>query len=110
MKTLTITIPDTEDTKAVLGEVAQQLYHNGLLTVEQAADLTEYAENYFGTLPEHTQKLLQEITKPMQATLTVEEMIQRQNYKGINRQELDRIAHEMDIQESYEELVAMLTK
>ncbi len=51
---------------------------------------------------------LNTIFKPSKKTLTVEELIEEQNYKGINKEKIDKLIDEMDVQESLEDLLAML--
>ena len=48
------------------------------------------------------------IFKPAKKTITVEELIEEQNYKGIDKAKMDRLIDEMDIQEPLEDLLKML--
>ena len=97
MKTLTIDIPDSLDPAVARWELAQALYEKGSLTLEQAASLAELAPTYFkmrlaGMLTGVPPKTNQPIRK------------------GLNTERIQEIAKEMDIQESWEELVAMIGK
>ena len=47
-----------------------------------------------------------DIFKPIRETVTLEELKKEQNFKGIDRPEFDALAKQLDIQESYEELIA----
>ena len=44
----------------------------------------------------------------MRTSISVEELKKEQNFQGINRIELDKLVEEMDIQESFEELLTLL--
>ena len=41
------------------------------------------------------------IFKPAKKTITVEELIEEQNYKGIDKAKMDRLIDEMDIPETF---------
>jgi len=41
-------------------------------------------------------------------SITIEDLKQEQNFKGINRKEFDKLVQEIDIKEPIEELLAML--
>ncbi len=59
-------------------------------------------------LSEEEKKLL---AKPMRKTLDVEAIKREQGWKGYHdKEKMDRLIKEMDIQEPIEELLAMLTK
>ena len=49
-----------------------------------------------------------DIFKPTRETVTLEQLKKEQNFKGIDRAEFDALAKELDIQESYEELIEQL--
>jgi len=49
-----------------------------------------------------------DIFKKMRKTISVDELVREQNYKGIDRVEFDKLVGELDIQESFEELLSML--
>lgn len=46
--------------------------------------------------------------KPLRKSITVEQMIKEQNYKPIERDEFFKMVDELEIEESIEELLAML--
>ena len=48
--------------------------------------------------------------KPMRQTIDLEALKREQGYTGADREEIRRIAAELNIQEPLEELLAMLTK
>ena len=48
------------------------------------------------------------LIKPMRKDLVINDMIQEQQYNGVNRQYLDSIVQEMDIKEPINELIAMV--
>jgi len=48
------------------------------------------------------------LIKPMKKDLVIDDMIQEQQYIGVNRQYLDSIVQEMDIKETIYELIAMV--
>ncbi len=50
------------------------------------------------------------VFRPMRKEITVEELIKEQNYQGFNREEFDKLAQELDIQEPIEELLTILNK
>jgi len=60
---------------------------------------------------EHNTNLTEEhpdVFKPTRETVTLEQLKKEQNIKGIDRAEFDALAKELDIQESYEELIEQL--
>ena len=54
-----------------------------------------------------TEQLISQITKPKRATLTVEDLIKEQNYKGFDRAGFDKLVAELAVQEPIEELLAL---
>jgi len=48
------------------------------------------------------------LIKPMKKDLILNDMIQEQQYNGVNRQYFDSIVQEMDIKEPINELIAMV--
>lgn len=48
------------------------------------------------------------IFKPMRKTISVDELVKEQNFKGIDRAKFDKLIEALDIQEPLEELLAML--
>jgi len=47
--------------------------------------------------------------RPLRKNLTLEELLTEQNFKGFDRQELDKLIAEINVQEPIEELLAMLS-
>lgn len=49
-----------------------------------------------------------DVFKPMRKTITVDELVKQQNFKGIDRARFDKLVEALDIQEPIEKLLAML--
>lgn len=97
MKTMTINLPDSADPTQTRWEIAQALYEKGSLTLEQAASLAELAPTYFKMrLAGMLTGVPPKTDKPIR--------------KGLDIKRIQKIAEEMDIQESWEELVSMIGK
>ncbi|MVM30564.1 hypothetical protein GO755_11015 [Spirosoma sp. HMF4905] len=97
MKTLTIDIPDSLDPAVARWEMARALYEKGSLTLEQAASLAELAPTYF------KMRLAGMLTGVNLST-------SNSPAKPFDPERIRQIAEKMDIQESWEELVAMIGK
>jgi hypothetical protein len=54
-----------------------------------------------------TKELIHQITKPKRETLTVEDLIKQQNYKGFDRAGFDKLVAELAVEETIEELLAL---
>jgi hypothetical protein len=54
-----------------------------------------------------TEQLISQITKPKRATLTVEDLIKEQKYKGFDRAGFDKLVAELAVEEPIEELLAL---
>ena len=52
--------------------------------------------------------ILMEIVKPMREELDIEQLKLEQNYKGFNKEEVDQLIKEIDIQEPIEDLLRMV--
>jgi signal recognition particle GTPase len=52
--------------------------------------------------------ILMEIVKPMREELDIEKLKLEQNYKGFNKEEVDQLIKEIDIQEPIEDLLRMV--
>lgn len=52
--------------------------------------------------------ILMEIIKPMREKSDIEQLKKEQNYQGFNKEEVDRLIKEIDIQEPIEELLEMI--
>ena len=55
-----------------------------------------------------TETTLSTLVKPMRKTLTLEDLIQEQNYQGGNQKRFDQKAAKLNIMEPIEELLAQL--
>lgn len=97
MKTITIDIPDSLDPAQVRWEIARALYEKGSLTLEQAASLAELAPTYFKM---RLEGMLTGVPPKTNGPIQ----------KGLDIERIQEIARQMDIQESWEELVAMIGK
>jgi len=51
--------------------------------------------------------ILMEIVKPMREELDIEQLKLEQNYKGFNKEEVDQLIKEINIQEPIEDLLRM---
>jgi hypothetical protein len=54
-----------------------------------------------------TKQLIHQITKPKRETLSVEDLIKEQNYKGFDRTGFDKLVAELAVQEPIEELLTL---
>lgn len=115
MKTLTINLPDSEDEQDVRMRVAGFLMENGVYTYGQAADLAGVSKREFiETIGRYGFSVfsneIADMLAAKQPDFDVEAMKKVKQYTGIDRQQLDHIADKMDIQESFDELISMVTK
>lgn len=115
MKTLTINLPDSEDEQDVRMRVAGFLMENGVYTYGQAADLAGVSKREFiETIGRYGFSIfsneIADMLAAKQPDFDVEAMKKVKHYTGIDRQQLDHIADKMDIQESFDELISMVTK
>lgn len=114
MHTLTIEIPEQFEKRSVLLSIAVQLYQKGALTAKQAGDLAEVPMNelMYYSLPDHDPA--KELIKPTKEYASTEDWIEslkkEQDYKGFDRERMNKLADEMDIQEPLELLLSQLTK
>ena len=97
MKTLTINLPDTIDPAIARWEMARSLYEKGNLDLAEAAKLAELAPTYFKMrLEGMVTGIPPKTSQPVR--------------KGLAIERIREIAEKMDVQESWEELVAMVGK
>jgi sRNA-binding carbon storage regulator CsrA len=54
-----------------------------------------------------SKQLTNQITKPKRETLTVDDLIKEQKYKGFDREGFDKLVAELAVQEPIEELLAL---
>jgi hypothetical protein len=64
-------------------------------------------EEYVNTISQQ-KDIFYTLTLPMKQTLDLEEMIQEQNYKGPNKEKIDQITRDINIEQSTDELLAMI--
>ncbi|WP_461101176.1 hypothetical protein [Spirosoma koreense] len=97
MNTLTVNLPDSVEPNLARWELARSLYEKGSITLEEAASLADLAPTYFNM--------------KLKGILTgVPPKTERPIRKGLNIERIQEIAKEMDIQESWDELVSMIGK
>lgn len=92
MKTITLNIPDTQ-----------------FWVVLNFLKLLEGAEITHSEKPS-TMDLIafSEIVKPLRKTITVADLCKEQQFQGINREKFSRLREELSIQESAEDLIALI--
>ena len=93
-----------------MGSIAERKYHliqliSSIKNEKVLAQIQEKLEEI-----RRKEELIAQITRPMKKTLDVEEMKREQNWKPIDRAELQAIIKEMDIQEPIELLLSQLSK
>ena len=114
MHTLTIEIPDKFEKEEMLLSIAGQLYSKGVLTERQGADLAGMPLNEFllAVLPDNDP--LRKFIKPTKNYNSNEEWLEdlkaQHNYKGLDRDKLNKLIEKLDIQEPLELLLSQLTK
>lgn len=99
MNTLTIQLPDSIDPETARWELARSLYEKEQLTLEEAAKVAGLAPVYFKKRLENRANgpdpIRQELVR---------------SAKPFNREHFNKLIDQMDIQESWENLVAMIGK
>lgn len=96
-KPLTIYLPDSLDPAVARWELARALYEKGSLTLEQAASLAELAPTYFSM---RLEGMLTGVTPKTDKPIRT----------GFDPERIQQIAEQMNVQESWEELVAQIGK
>ena len=99
MKTLTINLPDSIDLELVRWELARSLYEKGELTLEEASAMAKLAPTYFKMRLVNPEKGSDEIRQDL-----------IKSAKPFDRKRFDELIERIDVQESWEELVAMIGK
>lgn len=99
MNTLTINLPDSVDPARARWELARLLYEKGEITLEEGAKLVDLAPVYF------RRRLENPSSKPDPVR---EELLK--NAEPFDRKRFDELIDQLNIQESWEELVAMIGK
>ena len=97
MKTLTINVPDTLDEKEVVWAMAKVLFEKGFLSLEQASSFAKLSPTYFNMRLEGI---------PVGVNLPITHVPE----SSFNPDNIRQIAEEMNIDESWEELVAQIGK
>lgn len=111
MHTVTIEIPDELSKEEVSLSIAKHLYEKELISAEQAAEVAgvegkEFIENESAKDRAEAWVRFQNRT----AREALDEQIKRQGYTGLNKEEMDRLRDELDVQEPIELLLSQLTK
>jgi hypothetical protein len=97
MKTLTIDIPDSLDPAAARWEIARSLYEKSQITLEEGAKMVGLAPTYF--------------KMRLEGMITgVKPIVSHQSNQPFDPKRAKKLAAEMAIQESWEELVSMIGK
>ncbi len=97
MKTLTINVPDSVDPAEARWEMARALFEKGTLTLDQAASLAELAPTYF--------------KMKLEGLLTgIQLRTSHDPGHPFDSERVKQISQQMDVKESWEELVAMIGK
>jgi hypothetical protein len=86
---------DAEKRKRIIISKIQQV-KDELLLQQIEADLNRTIE---------TSDALNTVIKPLRPNINVDEMVEEQNYSGINRADFDKLINELDIQEDLVELL-----
>jgi hypothetical protein len=86
---------DAEKRKRIIISKIQQV-KDELLLQQIEADLTRTIE---------ISDALNTVIKPLRPNINVDEMVEEQNYSGINRADFDKLINELDIQEDLVELL-----
>jgi hypothetical protein len=86
---------DVEKRKRIIISKIQQV-KDELLLQQIEADLTRTIE---------ISDALNTVIKPLRPNINVDEMVEEQNYSGINRADFDKLINELDIQEDLVELL-----
>jgi hypothetical protein len=111
MHTVKIEIPDELSSKEVSLSIARQLYDKDLVSAEQAAKLAGVDIEEFMTSELHEgHSGLSSGIEYRTAEDVFQEQIRKRGYSGVNKEELDRLRDELDIQEPLELLLSQLTK
>ncbi|WP_031526748.1 UPF0175 family protein [Dyadobacter crusticola] len=111
MHTVIIEIPDELSSQEVSLSIARQLYEKELVSAEQAAKLAGIEEKDFmsSEFPKDRAESWSKI-KYRTAEKALQEQVKKQGYTGLNKEEMDRLRDELDIQEPLELLFSQLTR
>lgn len=78
-----------------------------IMKIDREEDLSKL-ENQVESLHTREEDRFMEAVKPVRKSVTLEELIAEQNYQPIKKEEFFRKTSELEIEESLEELLAML--
>ncbi len=93
-------------------ETLEKIKKNIIVKVKKFDDeiLLREIENTLENLEKRPNKKqlekLKELGKPMRKKTDINEIIKEQNWKGVDREEFDRLIKDMNIQEPLEQLIA----
>ncbi len=80
---------------------------NQITHIESDAVL-KYLEDIFAVLADEQREQMLQLIKPMRKTLSVNDLIKEQQYDGPNKERLEHIIKEIDIEEPIEDLLKMI--
>lgn len=100
MKTLTANLPDTIDPEYALWTLAHSLYEKGEVTLEEAASIVGLTPTYF----------MIRLKKPFNPSANQIKKELVESAKPLNRQKFDQLVSQLNIKESWEELVSQISK
>ena len=100
MKTLTLNIPDSLDPAVARWELARSLYEKGELTLEQAAEMVDLTPTYFKI----------KLQKPFDKDVEQIKQTVLASARPIDRQQFDQLVDQLDIKETWVELVNQVGK
>jgi hypothetical protein len=100
MNTLTVELPESVDPAYARWEMARTLYEKGKITLEEAAKLVDLSPIYFKI----------RLEKPFDWAAFQAKQNLLASSKPFDRQRFDQLVAQLDIKESFNELVAMIGK
>lgn len=100
MNTLTVELPESIDPMYARWEMARTLYEKGQITLEEAAKLVDLAPTYFKI----------RLEKPFDRAAFQAKQNLLASAKPFDRQKFDALVEQLNIQESFEELVSEIGK
>ena len=113
MKTLTIDIPDSLDVNQERQFIAANWYKAGKITVTQAAHIAGLNVAAFLLLANpktKTDQLIQKMARVVPETYDLSVIKRQKQYEGLNWENLDRLAEQINLEEPIYELIAQIGK
>lgn len=100
MNMLTVELPESVDPAYARWEMARTLYEKGEMTLDEAAKLVDLSPIYFKI----------RLEKPFDRAAFQAKQNLFASAKPFDRQQFDQLVAQLDIKESFDELVAMIGK